>query len=104
MTYQHTTTTTTTKKKNKENPAKREDKNHHTYTFISCNGNTLFQFSRVISFALSFRYMLTFWKSASPLSLNHYLLLICFWLCWVFAAVRAFVYSCASGGYSVFAV
>ena len=86
-------------KPNKENPAKHEDKAIiPTHLFICCNGNTLFQFPRVISFALSFRYTLTFWKSASPLSLSLYLLLICFWLCWVFAAVRVFLYSYGEWG------
>ena len=85
--HQHTTKTKQRK------PCQTWRQSHHTYTFIY-----LFQFSRVISFALSFRYTLTFWKSASPLSLNLYLLLICFWLCWVFAAVRVFLYSYGEWG------
>ena len=70
----------------------------YLHIYLSVAMETLSSNFPVISFALSFLYTLTFWKSALPLSLSHYLLLICFWLCWVFAAVRVFLYSYGEWG------
>ena len=83
--------------KNKENLAKHEDKTIIP-THLSLAMETLTSNFPESYLLLSFLYTLIFWKSASPLSLTHYLLLICFWLCWVFAAVRAFLYSYGEWG------